>query len=87
MFVGGFVFVLIFTQSSEMLDRTLCVSITSNALFNLLPGNLGRPKLSTFKLGSSFLIVMGRRNAEHFFCSFICLFYSMLLFHTRDRKF
>ena len=86
-FVGGFVFVLIFTQSSEMLDRTSCVSITSNALFNLLPGNLGRPKLRTFKLSTSFLIVMGRWNAEHFFCSFICLFYSMLLFHTRDRKF
>ena len=86
-FVGGFVFVLIFTQSSEMLDRTSCVSITSNALFNLLPGNLGRPKLRTFKLSTSFLIVMGRWNAEHFFCSFICLFYSMLLFHTGDRKF
>ena len=90
--VGGFVFVLIFTQSSEMLDRTSCVSITSNALFNLLPGNLGRPKLRTFKLSTSFFFVMGRWNAERFFCSFTSLFCwvsenSILPFHTRDRKF
>ena len=46
-FVGGFVFVSYFTQSSEMPDQTSYVSCTSNAVYNLLPGNLGRPKLPT----------------------------------------
>ena len=65
---------LIFNRFSEMSDRTSCVSVTSNALFNLLPGNLGRPKLRTFKLSTSFFFVMGRWNAERFFCSFTSLF-------------
>ena len=49
-FVGGFV--SYFTQSSEMPDQTSYVSCTSNAVYNFLPGNLGRPKLRTFKLSN-----------------------------------
>ena len=51
-FVGGFAFVSYFTQSSEMPDQTSYVSCTSNAVYNFLPGNLGRPKLRTFKLSN-----------------------------------
>ena len=50
--VGGFAFVSYFTQSSEMPDQTSYVSCTSNAVYNFLPGNLGRPKLRTFKLSN-----------------------------------
>ena len=91
-FVGGFVFVFNFSQSSEMPDQTSYISWTSNALFNLLPKNFGRPELRTFKLSISFLIVMGMWKAERFLCSFTCLFYwlsenSVPPFHARDRKF
>ena len=92
MFVGGFVFVFNFSQSSEMPDQTSYISWTSNALSNLLPKNFGRPELRTFKLSISFLIVMGMWKAERFLCSFTCLFYwlsenSVPPFHARDRKF
>ena len=91
-FVGGFAFVSYFTQSSEMPDQTSYVSCSSNVVYNLLPGNLGRPKLRTFKRSTSFFFVMGRWEAERFFCSLTCSFYwlkenSILAFHTRDRTF
>ena len=54
-FVDGFIFVSYFSQSSEMPDQTSSGSCTPNTLFNLLPGNLGRRKLRTFKLSVSFL--------------------------------
>ena len=73
-FVGGFVFGSYFSQSSETPDQTSSVSCTANALFDLLPGNLGRPKLHTSKLSISFFFVMGRWKAERFFCLFTCLF-------------
>ena len=47
MFVGGFVFVSYFSQSSEIPDQTSSVIFTSSALFNLLPENLDRPNLRT----------------------------------------
>ena len=74
-FVGGFVFVSYFSQSSEIPDQTSSVSCTTNALFDLLPGNLGRPKLRTSKLSMSFFFKIRRWKAERFFCSFTCLFY------------
>ena len=90
-FVGGFAFVSYFSQSSEIPDQTSSVSCTSNAFFNLLPGNLGRPKLRTFKLSTSFLFVTGRWKAENFFCSFTCLFNRLsenwMPSHARDRTF
>ena len=91
-FVGGFVFVSYFSQSSEIPDQTSSVSCTANALFDLLPGNLSRPKLRTSKLSISFFFVMGRWKAERFFCSFTCLFNwlsenSIPPFHARDRTF
>ena len=90
--VGGFVFVSYFSQSSEIPDQTSSVSCTANALFDLLPGNLGRPKLRTSKLSISFFFVMRRWKAERFFCSFTCLFNwlsenSVPPFHARDRTF
>ena len=63
MFVDGFIFVPYFSQSSEMPDQTSSGSCTSNTLFNLLPGNLGRCKLRTFKLSVSLLTFLALRYA------------------------
>ena len=90
MFVGGFVFVSYFSQSSEIPDQTSSVIWTSSALFNLLPGNLDRPNLRTSKLSTSFLFMIGRWEAERFFSSFTYLFYWLsenLMPPFRDRTF
>ena len=47
---------LIFNRFSEMSDRTSCVSVTSNALFNLLPGNLGPAETTYFQAEHIFLL-------------------------------
>ena len=62
-----------------MSDRTSCVSVTSNALFNLLPGNLGPAETTYFQAEHIFLL----RDGEVERWAFLLFIHIFILLNKR----